>query len=171
MRIVIDTNVLISGAFFSGPPSRILDACSAGRHEMVVSPEILEEYIRVGSEFSSQRANFDFERFLALLLSGSLLVEAVPGPSQICADPDDDKFIHCALAAGAPKECPIIHFTARSWAAKTRSTPPHQAAGTRARIVAIPQLHQEQPWSLCARPGEREATTRNVELFPGNRVF
>jgi putative PIN family toxin of toxin-antitoxin system len=69
---------------------------------MVVSPEILEEYIRVGSEFSSQRANFDFERFLALLLSGSLLVEAVPGPSQICADPDDDKFIHCALAAGAP---------------------------------------------------------------------
>ena len=72
MRIVIDTNVLISGAFFSGLPSRVLDACFAGQHEMVVSPEILDEYIRVGTEFSSQLANPDFERFLALLLSGSL---------------------------------------------------------------------------------------------------
>ena len=27
MRIVVDTNVLISGAFFSGAPSKIVDAC------------------------------------------------------------------------------------------------------------------------------------------------
>ena len=100
MRIVVDTNVLVSGAFFSGPPSRILDACFAGQHEMVVSPKILDEYLRVGSQFSKQRPNTDFERFLGLMLSVSLLVEDVTESLQICADPDDDKFIHCALAAG-----------------------------------------------------------------------
>jgi putative PIN family toxin of toxin-antitoxin system len=101
VRIVVDTNVLVSGAFFSGPPSWILDACFAGQHEMVVSPKILDEYLRVGSQFSKQRPNTDFERFLALMLNVSPLVEEVPEASQICADPDDDKFIHCALAAGA----------------------------------------------------------------------
>ena len=100
MRIVVDTNVLISGAFFSGPPSRILDACFAGRHQMVVSPEILDEYLTVGSQFSKQRPNSDFKRFLALILGTSLLVEAPPRALRICADADDDKFIHCAVAAG-----------------------------------------------------------------------
>ena len=68
---------------------------------MAVSPEILDEYARVGSAFSEQRPNTDLEHFLALILSASLLVEAPPAASQICADPDDDKFFHCALAAGA----------------------------------------------------------------------
>jgi putative PIN family toxin of toxin-antitoxin system len=101
VRIVVDTNVVVSGAFFSGPPSRILDACFAGQHQMVVSPDILEEYYRVGSEFNRQRPNADFDRFLTLILGASVLVEAAPAASQICADPDDDKFLHCALAAGA----------------------------------------------------------------------
>jgi putative PIN family toxin of toxin-antitoxin system len=57
--------------------------------------------LRVGSQFSKQRPNTDFERFLALMLNVSLLVEEVPETSQICSDPDDDKFVHCALAAGA----------------------------------------------------------------------
>jgi len=68
VRIVVDTNVLVSGAFFSGPPSWILDACFTGQHEMVVSPKILEEYLRVASQFSKQRPNKDFGRFLALML-------------------------------------------------------------------------------------------------------
>ena len=70
-----------------------------GQHKMVVSYEILDEYMRVGSEFSKQYSDTDFERLLSLILSASLLVEATPGASQICADPDDDKFIHCALSA------------------------------------------------------------------------
>ena len=101
MRIVVDANVLISGTFFSGPPSRILDACFSGRVQLVVSPEILAEYARVGSEFSGRRTDADFERFLALLLSASLLVEGTSGSSPICVDADDDKFFHCALAGGA----------------------------------------------------------------------
>ena len=101
MKTVIDTNVLISGIFFTGPPSKILDACFTGMHEMVVSPEILEEYVRVGTAFGKQRSNTGFERVIALILSVSLLVETKPGTIQVCVDPDDDKFIQCALSAGA----------------------------------------------------------------------
>jgi predicted nucleic acid-binding protein len=52
MRIVLDTNVFVSGVFFSGPPYDILNAWRDGRVEIVVSPEILEEYVRVGEELA-----------------------------------------------------------------------------------------------------------------------
>ena len=56
MRIVVDTNVLISGTFFSGTPSVLVDACFTGDLELVVSPEILAEYTRVGEEFTGKIA-------------------------------------------------------------------------------------------------------------------
>ncbi len=48
MRAVLDTNVLISGVFFAGGAYEILKAWSDGRFELVLSEEILEEYLRVG---------------------------------------------------------------------------------------------------------------------------
>ena len=47
MKIVLDTNVLVSGIFFTGPPSKILRAWSRGKVQLVVTPEILDEYRRV----------------------------------------------------------------------------------------------------------------------------
>lgn len=104
MRIVIDTNVLISGAFFAGPSSRILDACIRGRFQLVLSPAIVEEYVRVGEEFTRERPNVPFARFLDVLIGSALLVEAPDLPEPVCADPDDDKFIACALAGGGASD-------------------------------------------------------------------
>jgi uncharacterized protein len=44
MRVVINTNVLISGAFFGAPPATILKASDRGKLHSIVSPEILEEH-------------------------------------------------------------------------------------------------------------------------------
>jgi putative PIN family toxin of toxin-antitoxin system len=44
VRVVLDTNVFISGIFFAGPPYRILEAWRDGTIQLVVSQEILEEY-------------------------------------------------------------------------------------------------------------------------------
>ncbi|MFQ5674868.1 MAG: putative toxin-antitoxin system toxin component, PIN family [bacterium] len=52
MRIILDTNVLISGVFFAGPPYQILKAWREGKAKLIVSPEILEEYQRVGEALS-----------------------------------------------------------------------------------------------------------------------
>jgi len=54
VRVVVDTNVLMSGIFFGGVPSRILEAWASGRVELVLSPDILEEYRRVGDELASR---------------------------------------------------------------------------------------------------------------------
>jgi predicted nucleic acid-binding protein len=40
MRIVLDTNVLMSGIFFGGAPGNILHAWQAGQITLAVSPEI-----------------------------------------------------------------------------------------------------------------------------------
>ena len=40
MRIVLDTNVFISGIFWSGPPSVIMDLWEVGKLKIVLSSEI-----------------------------------------------------------------------------------------------------------------------------------
>ena len=54
MRVVVDTNVLVSSVFFSGIPRRILEAWRDGRIDIVASLEILEEYRRVGERLAAQ---------------------------------------------------------------------------------------------------------------------
>ena len=51
MRVVVDTNVFVSGVFFGGPPGRVLTAWRDGTIEVVVSREIIEEYVRVATSF------------------------------------------------------------------------------------------------------------------------
>ena len=48
MRIILDTNVFVSGVFFTGPPYEILRGWRDGKWQLVISPEILDEYRRVG---------------------------------------------------------------------------------------------------------------------------
>ena len=43
MRVVLDTNVFVSGGFFSGPPFEILCSWRDGHRQRVVSAEILKE--------------------------------------------------------------------------------------------------------------------------------
>jgi putative PIN family toxin of toxin-antitoxin system len=44
MRIILDTNVFVSGVFWSGPPNKILEAWVSRKISLVLSLEILEEY-------------------------------------------------------------------------------------------------------------------------------
>lgn len=99
MKLILDTNVFISGLFFSGPPYRILDAWRRRKFTLVISPEILEEYQRVGEELAAQFPSVDLEPWLALLLLKARMIDAPPLEEPVCSDPDDDKFIAGALAS------------------------------------------------------------------------
>jgi len=44
VKVVLDTDVLVSGLLFGGVPGRILTAWSTGTIRLVISPPILEEY-------------------------------------------------------------------------------------------------------------------------------
>jgi len=105
MRLVLDTNVLVSGLFFSGPPHEVLDAWRGGKVQLVVSSEILEEYFRVAEDLSSNHSGIDYQSFLDLLSMRSMFVVAPSLTEEVCEDPDDDKFLACALASRTRTIC------------------------------------------------------------------
>ncbi|MCY3610439.1 MAG: putative toxin-antitoxin system toxin component, PIN family [Gemmatimonadetes bacterium] len=101
MKVVVDTNVFVSGVFFGGPPGDVLAAWRDERIELVVSPEIFEEYVRVGERLSARFPRVDAGPALRLVAAFATPVSAAPLPEPVCADRDDDKFLACAAAAGA----------------------------------------------------------------------
>jgi putative PIN family toxin of toxin-antitoxin system len=102
MRIVLDTNVFISGIFFTGPPFQILKTWRDGRVQLLVSPAILDEYQRIGAELALRFRDVDVRSFLDLLTVQAEIVLAPALPSVIHDDPSDDKFLEAALAGKAP---------------------------------------------------------------------
>jgi putative PIN family toxin of toxin-antitoxin system len=101
MRIVLDTNVLMSGIFFSGPPALILGAWAEGRLELLATVEVLAEYRRVGSRLSRQYPSVDVNPVLDLIVRESRIVEPFPVPADACDDEDDVKFLACAVSGRA----------------------------------------------------------------------
>jgi putative PIN family toxin of toxin-antitoxin system len=101
MKIVLDTNVLISGIYFSGPPGTILQAWRSRKFQLAVSIEILEEYLNVAERLASRYPGIEYGGILDLIVQNAELVEAPDLPEPVCEDPDDDKFLACALAARA----------------------------------------------------------------------
>ncbi len=101
MRIVLDTNVLMSGIFFGGAPGNILQAWKAGQISLAASPEIMKEYVATAEALSARYECVPLESILTLIVKHSELWQSPPLAEQICSDPDDDKFLACALASGA----------------------------------------------------------------------
>ena len=99
MKIVLDTNVFISGVFFTGPPFKILEAWRDDKLKIVISREILDEYYRVGKALSAQFPLIDLNPILELLTIKAELISIENLPEPICDDPDDDKFIACAISS------------------------------------------------------------------------
>jgi putative PIN family toxin of toxin-antitoxin system len=101
VKVVLDTNVFVSGVFFSGPPFQILQAWRDGKIQLVVSPEILDEYRRVGEILAEEHPAIDLEPMLEYVIHNAVVFSAPPLPEGVCNDPDDDKFFACALASGS----------------------------------------------------------------------
>ena len=99
MKIVLDTNVLISGIYFSGQPGRILAAWHSRKLQLCVSLEILEEYLNVAERLANRYAGVEYEGILGLIVQNAELVQAANLPEPVSEDPDDDKFLACALAS------------------------------------------------------------------------
>ncbi len=98
MRVVIDTNVFISGVFFGGPPFQVLKAWRDGRIRLLLTMEILEEYDRVSETLSEQFPEIDLDPIFDLLAVEAEMILAPSLPEPVCDDPEDDKFLACALA-------------------------------------------------------------------------
>ena len=99
LKIVIDTNVVISALFFGGNPQDLLQLVIGKTLDAYASPSIIEEYNevmdRIAKKYPRKKGNFSLQ---CILPSFQLVY-----PSQkitVCRDPDDNKFIECAIEAG-----------------------------------------------------------------------
>lgn len=105
MRAVIDTNVLLAGLLWHGPPHSLLQHVRSGQLAMLLSPELLDE-------LSEVLARPKFDAILArvqapreeLLTGIERLADVIDPPPLIdpaCRDRDDDHVLALALAAQA----------------------------------------------------------------------
>ena len=100
MRIVLDTNVLVS-SLWGGPPKKIMESCRSGLITLLASPSILEEYFSVLSRFEIPDEDMDLSE---ALFADPKRVEIYSPNTPVHAikqDPSDNKFLECALAAKA----------------------------------------------------------------------
>lgn len=104
LRVILDTNVLLSGIFFGGMPGRVLTAWQRDQLELVLSPTILAEYHDAGAVLAARYTAIEtsLAGILALVTQTAMLVDAPDLPERVSADPADDKFLACAIAARVP---------------------------------------------------------------------
>jgi uncharacterized protein len=96
MRVLLDTNVLVSAVLFGGLPRRLLDAALQGRFVLVTGVELLDEFEDI------LRDRFAFDRAAARLVRTEMdtVAElAQPGElAPVSRDPDDDLVLATAEA-------------------------------------------------------------------------
>ena len=99
MRVVIDTNVLISAFIAQGRSADLLEHC-VHRHVVVLSEYILSEVReKLVSKFAYSESEAD--EVVALLRQDSEIVTPRPLESPVCRDPDDDMVLATALVGYA----------------------------------------------------------------------
>ena len=96
MRIVIDTNVIASAVFFGGKPYQLLRYIMEGRVGVVASKEIVDEYeeiiLRLRQKYPAITTKIPLQNLLT-----KFEIIRVSSDIHVSRDPDDDKFISCAV--------------------------------------------------------------------------
>ena len=100
MRIVLDTNILISGVFFRGKERDLLKLWFSGKFDVICTEEIFEEYSEVLTRFTEKSGGNKHQKITNIIAKNCLFVKNVYN-EKYSRDPDDDKFINCAVSGGA----------------------------------------------------------------------
>jgi len=102
VRVVLDTNVLLVSIPFGTPYYPIFDAFLNGRFELCITTDILDEYAEKLQEKYNLRPNVTENTLKALENSPDIYrVLKYFSWNLISDDPDDNKFVDCAIAANA----------------------------------------------------------------------
>lgn len=98
IRVVVDTNVFVS-SFFGGNPKKVIDLWKTGKITICLSRPIVDEYVKVLQRLGLQNEH-ELDELLELFARGfyCLFTATTPSLKIVGDDPDDDKFIECAVA-------------------------------------------------------------------------
>lgn len=105
LRIVLDTNIAISGLIWRGPPHQLLVALTEDQFTAYTSYALVSELTRklLGTKLGRELLKRDIAAQQLVLSYGALCEFFSPAPltQRISRDPDDDAVLACALAAPA----------------------------------------------------------------------
>jgi len=99
-RVVLDTNVLVSGLGWSGPPAAIVDAVTAGELTLLSSSALRAELRRVLSYPKLAKVFANPDAIADLVASASVEVLTTT-QLQVVADDSDNRVLEAALDGGA----------------------------------------------------------------------
>lgn len=105
MRVVIDTNTVISGLLWHGAPREVLDLARAKRIRLYTSSDLIVELDDVlhRPKFAPRisKTNQSVDTILRSFTTLCTVVVAPPLPQPAASDPDDDAVLACAIAVKA----------------------------------------------------------------------
>ena len=104
MRVVADTNTVVSAFLWGGPPAAVLAAAREGRITLFTSPALLAELEDVLSREKFVERIGRVGSSVAQMLAGYRALATIVRPAAIeptARDPDDDHVLACATAAQA----------------------------------------------------------------------
>ena len=105
LRLVLDTNVVVAGFLWNGPPRRLIELAIDGQVELYSSPVLLDELAHTlgYSKFTSRLESFGTSVATLVAQYTALVTLVAPAsvPRVVANDADDDHVIAAAVAARA----------------------------------------------------------------------
>jgi len=100
LRVVLDTNVILSSLLFGGRLAFIHKAWKGGKLTLLFSEDTLEELVKVlhYPKFGLEDEEIDFLIYIEVLPYAEVVREVVEVDKEICRDRDDVKFLECAVS-------------------------------------------------------------------------
>ena len=101
-KVVLDTNILVSALLFKGELAGIVDLWKTGKIVPMLSKEMFVEFRTV---LEYPKFSLTWQEIKVIIEEEVLpyfeVIEIADNIKGICRDPDDDKFISCAVSASA----------------------------------------------------------------------
>ena len=103
LRVVLDTNVILSALLFGGRLEFIRRAWKRGKLTLLFSEDTLEELVKVlhYPKFALTEEEIDFLLYVEILPCSEMVEVKFRIGEEVCRDKDDLKFLECAVSGRA----------------------------------------------------------------------
>src|SRR6266851_7846721 len=101
MRVVLDTNTLISAFLFTGTASQLVQLWQSRRVRPLISKPILEEYLRVLAYPKFRLSDDQIRTLIEQELLPFVGTVRIKKHLTVVRDPDDNMFLECAVEGGS----------------------------------------------------------------------
>ncbi|MBS3132184.1 putative toxin-antitoxin system toxin component, PIN family [Candidatus Woesearchaeota archaeon] len=101
MKVVLDTNIFISGIFWKGSSNKVITNWREEKFTLVTSLEAISEIIKVLKDFKIKLSDEMIKEWVDLIVRNSMIVDPKEKIEAVKDDPKDNIFIETAVVGNA----------------------------------------------------------------------